>query len=98
MINAGAFARWLCAAKDDVSSQASGGEMSPAPRGSPLAPESPFWEHPGLAGSSWHRGAGHCSGRGGSLSFTSALPQGQGRSPAAAGREDELLCHVQAPR
>lgn len=38
MINAGAFARWLHAAKDDVSSQASGGESPPAPPGSPQLP------------------------------------------------------------
>ena len=42
MIDAGAFARWLSAAKDDVSFQASEGEPPPAPQGSPRPPDPLF--------------------------------------------------------
>lgn len=46
VINAGAFARRLRAAKDDLSSQASGGESPPAPQGTPSSPSRAGWQLP----------------------------------------------------
>lgn len=101
------YAHWLSAAKDDVSSQASGGEPPPAPQGSPPAPGSPFQEHPRLAGSSWHRDAGG----GGILSSivplwghlallegvrTQPWQQQAGRT-GGSGSRGRALYHVQAP-
>lgn len=95
MINAVAITCWVHAAKDDVSSQASGGELPPAP---PAALSSPFQEHPRLAGNSRCRAAGHCSGglvpHGSPMGTLSPI---RGVTDTVVGREDRHYTMCKPP-
>lgn len=83
-------ARWLHAAKDDVSSQASGGEPPPAPQGSPRPSDPLFGSIPGWLAAP---GAGMLAIARGVLSLmvpprgdTQPRLRGQGCSPGSSGQ------------